>query len=156
MKPKDAIDAPPTLAGPGGRAWLVPPNGVYALASIVCCWIVEAQWAHSVWHSYCLSLVHLRQSAALPSPLIYLRGATHELVLFALDPEHPRALMLAGGEPHVLQPCNFAAQFVASCDAAAFERVEKAADAIVQGNLSPDTDHIREWINLFGSNMIKR
>jgi hypothetical protein len=155
----DTIDQPPTLHGQKGRGWnlngasLRGKNGPNALVDL---WLLESPDSHPIWHSYLLSLVHLRPIEDLPEPIIYLPGATHELVLYALDANFPRQDSLTSGGWHRLEPANFCAQFIASSDIEAIKRIASAARSVCAGTLSPDTDFRKQWIALFGDNMMRR
>lgn len=138
------------VIGEYGRAW---PVGPFTPAQVAV-WVVEAPWAHPVWHSYIFGFAHLRPMECDPAPRIWLPGATHELALYALDPEVPRQKQIDNGRYHMLVPVNFAAQFIADDDAAAAARIKAAVDRILAGELSPDTDFLAQWIALFGGNMV--
>ena len=154
---------PATKGGIGGRAWRYDLDAWCAKSGTprdqdctVAGWLIEAPWAHPLWHSYQLSLVHLRPMPGFPAPIIHLAGATHELVLFALNPDFPREPVLTlESDAHILTPVNYAGQFIASSDAEADSRVEGAVGLIMSGELSPDTDFQRQWEALFGNEMIK-
>ena len=92
---------------------------------------------------------------------IYLEGATHELVLFALDPRGNReklinSSILGKDTCQILHPANFGAQFISDNDATARGRIEDTVKLIVEGKLSPDTDFTSQWVALWGDNMLKR
>lgn len=152
----DEITAEPAMIGAAGRAWLLPkptkPSG-WAMVSV---WLVEAPHAHPLWHSYLITIVHLRPEPGELDASIYLPGATHEMSVLALHPDMPRKPLLHGGPADYLTPVNFAAQIIAADDAAATQRVEKAVRAICDGTLSPDTDYGHVWCQMFGDNMLKR
>lgn len=119
--------------------------------------VVEAKWANPTWHSYFVSLIHLRDIPGLRT-IFYFADATHEIVVEAIDPGKRRLPIILGESPGVvstLRPANFAAQIVEISDELAIERVEKAITMIVRGELSPDTDHRAAWCGLFGDNMQK-
>src|SRR5574343_286029 len=120
--------------------------------SSVASWVVRAPWANPLWHSYALHLFHLGPLPGFSPPLIYLKGATHEIALFALDPEWKLNLLEI---PRHLHPVNFGAKFVATDDAAAIARVERTVKMICDGSLSPDTDYLQSWIALYGPEMLK-
>lgn len=159
----DEMTTPPTLVGPVGRAWLfdieaqtirfkLPPH------SSIAQWLIEAPWAHPIWHSYVLSLIHLRPLGERgdASLIIYLKGATHELVLYALDPDLKRE-----GALHdcrlvsraCLLPKQYADQLIVPDDAAAAQRIRAAVQDIIDGRLSPDTDHQAAWVARFGGHI---
>lgn len=164
-KPLDHVSLPALHEGHVGRFWRgnlaalrkrLPtdrPDGTVAY------WIVEAPWAHPVWHSYNVLLVHLRD-IGLPTKF-YLDGATHELWLHALNPEQPRDPFVRGRASPMeatLSPKQFAAQFIEPNDQAAAARVTAALEEVCAGRLSPDSDHHHqlEWARRFGDNMMKR
>lgn len=159
---EDPITVAPTITGSFGKAWLVDvdaccerTNRIREECTIVAMWLIEAAWAHPLWHSYWLNLVHLR-----PRPLrdeetkFYLPGATHELCLFALNPDKPREDLLQTGMAYRLIPINFAAQIIEPSDATAAARAQTAVEMVCDGKLSPDTDFIQQWVRLFGDNML--
>ncbi|WP_155831237.1 hypothetical protein [Hyphomicrobium sp. 802] len=161
--PNDKISRVADLAGRYGKAWrvdfaaLCKKHGVAPEHdSGIAGWVVEAPWAHPLWHSYELVLIHLREIAGTSAPIIHLPDATHELWLNALDPDHPREPFIIGESPsYPLRPGNFAAQIIAENDEAARARVFAAVEQICAGTLSPDTDCLAQWIALFGDNMIR-
>lgn len=158
---KHPITAAPVVTGAYGRAWLCDVAEAVRRAGLgpddhgcLSHWIVEAPWAHPVWHSYALVLVHLRPLAAGRQTLLYLEGATHEIWLSALDPDVDRNDMLAAGVvAGWLRPMNFAAQFIEIADELARGRVQQTVQAICDGRLIPDTDARADWISLYGDNM---
>lgn len=167
---EDPINRAPDIVGnvPMARAWFADMDAVYAhhnysreWGSEVATWLVEAPWAHPFWHSYMIHLQHLRPITSGPlvgkekDIVFHLPGATHELWVKALDPDQPRQEQLDTGLWRPLSPSNFAAQIIASSDAAALERVENAVREICAGQLSPDTDYRSFWVARFGDNMIK-
>lgn len=107
-------------------------------------WWCHAPWAHPFWHSYLFSLVDLTTPTARP-PRIYLPGATHEVMVVALDPAFPNTAM----PPHTLSPPNHGYQFIADSNEAAERRIVELLDMIDDHRLSPDTDHRRVWDSLF-------
>lgn len=168
MEPAKVLDPvafPPAHTGLVGRYWrcnlaelrkLYPRDGDTSVA----CWIVEAPWAHPVWHSYVAVLIHLRRAPGVPDPLVYLQGATHEIWLYALAHDRPREAGIRGRESPLkfaMEPKQFAAQFIEPTDAAAVSRVEAALAEVCSGHLSPDSGHHHqlEWAVRFGANMIK-
>lgn len=114
-------------------------------------WLIEAPWAHPLWTQYYLALYDLtRVSKAAGPPVIHKRGATHEFMLYALDPEIP-----VPKDGHIdpkmlrlLSPPNYAYQFKAASDADAQARVQEIVDGIVAKHLSPDTDLRSLWNKL--------
>lgn len=129
-------------------------------------WMVEVPLAHPIWHTYLLSLIHLRPVPGLANPVLYKEGVTHELFLHAMNIDIDRELYLRDFKaqerngtkvPPLLMPVNFAAQFICENDRKAKEEIAFAVNEMLVGRLSPDTDYRREWVALFGdSNYTRR
>lgn len=130
---------PPEIRGLRGFAWdykLEPMNATLKA------WIISAPWAHPAWHSYEIAVYHLRPDPKFPETKLFDPRATHEVVVFALDPSHP---IVVGEAPHILTPANYAEQFHADSDAEAVAYVTKTVQDICDGNFSPDTDFAAAW-----------
>jgi len=152
-----AKDVPPDIQGSAGQAWLEDVDAIARACGnpnhgTVKSWIVSAPWAHPIWHSYIVCCLHLRPVAGLPLSKINLVGATHEVMVIALNPDHPPAI---NDFTPYLTPINFAGQFIAESDEAAALKVEQAVRDICDGTLSPDTDFARSWIHRFSDSNIK-
>jgi hypothetical protein len=161
---KDQITTPPAIEGKHGRAWrcdLAEGRRRKGFAAeddaTLIAWVIEAPWAHPAWHSYELILLHLRPMPDRRQTIFYLDEATHELWLYALNPDKDRNHLIATGiaTDEWLTPGNFAAQIIEVSDDLALARVRQAVALIVAGQLSPDTDYIGQWARLFGDNMMK-
>ena len=156
---EDVVTTPPTIDGDYGRAWLFDTERLRKIIAreypdtTVATWMVEAPWAHPLWHSYFFAVVHLRPVEGLDTRF-YIEGATHELWLYALDPAVPRQPMLDTGDLRYLHPANFAAQIIVADDTAAAAEIRHAVDLICAGRLSPDTDFKSAWISLFNDSMV--
>jgi hypothetical protein len=149
---------PATAVSTVGRCWQIAVGYVSRHEpQIIGEWIVETPFAHCFWHSYWFSVANLAAFVARGhAPLHrYVEDATHEFVVFALDPDTKRAPVLTGEMPKLLTPANFAAQFKAENDATAMSRVEGAIHLCLTGEISPDTDQSRQWQALFGDAMIR-
>lgn len=125
----------PDFTGAAGRAWRwngTPPGTVAA-------WLLHCPGSHPMWCNYLLSVIHLRPIEGQPAHK-QTPAATHEMVLFALDPEH---------EPNpsdartvrILTPQNLCRQIEHYTALAALRLTEEMAQAFVSGALNPDTDH---------------
>lgn len=156
---------PPDLIGDNGKAWLCHIKTGHIIKKIkseqdacICHWVVEAIWAHPAWHSYSVFCQHLRPMVGYDKPVkFHLEDATHELVVFALDPQKNRESLINTGlvEGRWLQPPNFAAQFIELNDDLARGRIRSTVQEIVDGRLSPDTDFRPDWVHRFGGNMTR-
>lgn len=149
----DIVGKEPDLQGLCGRAWLSAHRG----GAVVGLWIVEAPWAHPIWHSYAFSLVHLRPMEGMGPPILYRADATHEFLVYALNPEVGREACIRGeANPAIMEPCNFACQRAEASDMDACRTVLAAIDDVIEGKLSPDTDYLQTWAARFGAEMVKR
>lgn len=152
-------DVKPDLLGPFGHAWRADvgaiarrhPGGPPADLT-VSAWIVQAPYAHPMWHSYSIGAVSLREVPGMRKPVINLAGATHEVFVFALNPEQRRPL---NASPRYLTPLNFAGQWRAESDGAAARFIEETIQLVIDGHLSPDTDFRRDWIARFSASNMK-
>jgi hypothetical protein len=109
-------------------------------------WALSAPWAHPIWKYYYVTLIHLRPVKGLPNAVKHDVQATHEIMVYALDPAHP---VMQGVIPLALTPPNFCGQFEAESDAAAVEYVKLCLYEVCDGALSPDTDFRRDWVQRF-------
>lgn len=133
--------------GTMGQAWVFDvPRTTKAHEAAIMSWIIHAPHAHPLWSHYLMSLIHLRPIPGAEDALKYHPDATHEIIVFAVD---PASEIVNGVAPSLLQPANFMEQFRAPDDAAALEAVESVIKEIVNGDLSPDTDWRSEWTRRF-------
>lgn len=150
----------PTMRGKMGSAWLIDMEAVSRRRGIVNdpraavtlpCWIASAAYAHPMWSHYVVMCVALREVPGVPKAKVNLEAATHEIMVFALDPDRKPAI---DDFPRVLQPVNFVGQFVEADDLSAAMRVQQAVQDVIDGKLNPDTDYRRMWVERFsGSNL---
>lgn len=142
---------PPTYAGRTGRAWHVDlsklvharPDTEATIAS----WILNVQAAHPFWSWWFLATVHLRPIPGAKPAHVVLPGATHELLVMALDPAHepPNPAAFREDDVHGLRPIDVTQQYVVRNDADAVDLAELCARACCDGVLSPDQDFRRLW-----------
>lgn len=152
-------DVPADLTGNLGRAWKLDAAAIGCREAgqppaelTVAGWIIYAPYAHPVWHSYLLSAVSLRDCPGARPAKIYLPGATHEVLLYALNPEHRTSI---NDFPHPLIPTNFHGQWIAENDEAAARYIDETVRMVCEGQLNPDTDYTRYWIHRFSASNIK-
>jgi hypothetical protein len=161
---KDPVFTPPTLETKFGRAWSLNLETLRKACNItaeqdclLAIWFVEVPWAHMFWHSYAIVLAHLRPLEGVVPPTIYLADATHEIDIFALDPDKPRQSLMEGTVPFgtaCMQPANFGAQFIATDEDAA-KKVRGNVEQILAGQLSPDSDYANVWGEIYNFSMFK-
>lgn len=161
-EPKDPVLRQPDITGTVGRAWRIDlpasrrrlnaPDDDAAIGG----WIIEARWAHPIWHSYLIFLIHLREHPTLGMPKINMAGATHEFWLWASDPDHPRGPAIIGeADPRKLLPMNFGSQIRSTSDESAIRLMELAIKDVCDGRLSRDTDYFGLWIERFGDSLVR-
>lgn len=114
-----------------------------------CTWVINAPWAHPFWSQYLLMLYDLTSPTEKP-PVIHMEGATHEFLLFAVDPDHPLMPHRAPSEQTIrtLEPPNMGYQFRAADNDAARVRIGHLVEMVKARVLSPDTDFRSKWNNL--------
>ena len=156
----DEVLSIPDIAGPHGRAWKIDMERLKRTFApddaTLEAWIIEARWAHPVWHSYVLFLIHLEPIAGRPLPVITREGARHQFFLYALPPDDDRQMAIDGEAiPALLTPVNFSAYLTADSDEDARAQIEAAVTDIVEGRLNPDTDALETWANRFGREMLR-
>lgn len=116
-------------------------------------WIAYVPWAHPIWHSYWITGVALRDVDGMPPAKINLPGATHEIMVYALDPHKPIKL---DSHPRLLTPANFVGQFIAADDAAAEALLQQTVQDVLNTRLNPDTDARSQWVARFGDSCLRR
>jgi hypothetical protein len=124
-------------------------------AETVCGWLTTAPAYHPLWTQYSLCAVRLRDNIpGFPAPVRKFVGATHEINLVALNPEHGpyKPETIWQGPLHFLLPVNIAEQFEATDDEAE-QLTWFAAWGVVIGLLNPETadapDRIRmQWLGV--------
>lgn len=151
----------PTMRGKLGDAWLIDMEAVSRRRGIVNdphaavtlpCWIASAAYAHPLWSHYVVMCIALRDVAGVPKAKVNLEGATHEIMVFALDPDRKPAV---DDMPRTLQPANFVGQFIEADDLSAAARVQQAVQDVIDGSLNPDTDARRMWVDRFSASNLK-
>lgn len=111
-------------------------------------WVLNLPWAHPFWSQYLVTLADL--TTPLEKPATIARpGMTHEVIVWAIDPEKPVEKWADRQPGCLLQPANHAYQFKADDDKAAHERIAKMVSAMIGRRLSPDTDYTPAWDHIF-------
>lgn len=119
-------------------------------------WLVNSDVFHPAWNQWIVSCVTLAGECDGAAPVKIDANNTHEIVVFALDPEKPVTFDHDGPWPH-LRPIDHVIQIAAENDASARERVENAISMIEKGLLSPDSDFRSLWENVLkGKTFYKR
>jgi hypothetical protein len=144
-----------TPTGPAGTAHALPIPDIPTAAETLAQWLIDAPCWHPVWSQYLIVAVRLRDGIpGFPAPTRRFPGATHEVIVGALDPgegPHTAATLTRpdAGLP-ILTPVNVAEQ-VQATDAEVLLLVRDLVFGTVHGLLNPETgdapDLIREqWL----------
>ena len=115
-------------------------------------WIIHAPWAHPIWSQYTLSIYDLTTPiTGKPKCRLCLPNATHEFLVYALDPDHriQRDAPFTKQKIHRLHPPNYGYQLRFDSNEKALERLQGIVDRIVTKRLSPDTDYRSYWDKIF-------
>jgi hypothetical protein len=119
-----------------------------AQPAVLAGYLVHRPGAHPLWSCYWISVVHLRVEPELQTPKLQFDGASHELSIWSLNPDH-----MATPDPSVrvedlkwLEPPDLSFQFTGTDDEA--ERLVGDAVAVIcrYARVSPDSD-FRAWWN---------
>lgn len=132
----------PDLNGPAGRAWRIPNAREGAQVGG---WFLLAPGSHPFWPWKVLTGVHLRGEIDGQPAHIQFPGATHEVLLLALDPDHAPPDVDVNRFAHWLTPPDLVHQLILPNDDALVELLELCAHAVVEGILVPDSDYRRAW-----------
>lgn len=139
---------PPDLTGPAGRAWKVQiapdlPTGTTGVAL----WVLHLPGIVPFWSWYAISVVHLRDQPGTRPAVIQVEGATHEVLVMALDPEAGPPGEEGGWDldrpeqlPRHLSPLEVVRQIVGITDEGGQEIANQLASAAVTGLYVPDSD----------------
>lgn len=147
------------IEGPYGKAERLPDPAQFKRGQeTVVQWLIDSPVWHPLWRGYLLCVVRLRDDQpGFPPPVHKFVGTTHELMIAALNPDHPQTIdaltrrMRDGKAVHYLTPINIAEQFIATDD----EMIKLAwagAWGVVFGYCNPETgdapERIREdWLS---------
>jgi hypothetical protein len=112
-------------------------------------WLLTGHW-HPAWSQFLISVIHLRDVPGSPDAKLHFPGATHELLVCALNPGdppkvHDATTLETGGLKAVggwLDPVDVVHQFTAT-DEEMTELADLCAEACVNGQLTPSTDDNR-------------
>lgn len=146
------MTATPVHTGRMGRAEPIPVPDRPDAAETVTWWLITApRWSPLLvnFHQWVLGVVRLRDGIpGFPPPKRRFDGATHELFVATVNPEHPTTagqMVDPGYHMHPLEPMNVVEQFEATDDEMR-QVADLAARAVVDGHLCPEA-----WATLSGS-----
>lgn len=135
------------------KAWRIKSPSAPAWQNEGCAaaWLLHVPWAHPLWSFYVLQTIALRSIEAEDRPpVLQFPGASHEMLVSALNPDMPLADIddwNGPGTPPMayLEPFDQCVQFIVADDAQAELVSDLVVRAIVEGNLSPDSDFRGLW-----------
>lgn len=139
--------------GPRGTAVKIDIDPTLSGASTtVACWLLNGDW-HPVWGQFVITVVTLADLPDVEPAKLQFPGATHELLVVALNPgsppvKHKAAALAKGGFAGVggfLTPVDVVHQFTAT-DEEMVRLVELCVKACVDGAMTPSTDDARETL----------
>lgn len=146
----------PTYEGQAGRAYrcegvrdqVIAEGDPTAITGIVQ-WLLHVPGAHPFWSWWALNAIHLRDVPGMPPANKHYPGAEYELLVVALNPEHPAPDPRRVPEDGLkfLTPVDVCEQFhdVPGGDEKVRELIELFAKAVCDGALSPDQDFRPLW-----------
>lgn len=129
------------VEGPYGRA--ASFDATSAPATLVA-YLIDAPGFHPLWSQYVLSVVTLADVEGVPPATLKFPGATHELLVIALNPDagpqtvESLATGAAAGRIQYLTPVNIAEQYEATDDEMT-QLAWLACRGVVLGALNPET-----------------
>lgn len=160
---RDPVGLAPDIRGTHGRAWRIRLEAARRRLDVAAeddptlgAFLIEAPYAHHLWHSYLFLFQHLRAQGRAAPAVISRPGATHQFNLWASDPDWRRRPQIEGTAPwSYLMPMNFAGQFIAADDEAAVAEMDALVLDICAARINPDTDYLRDWVARYGDWMLK-
>jgi hypothetical protein len=142
MSDATRCQAPARLVGAHGRAWrtrLPTPGAALAV------WIVEADWARD-GRAFLMAVCHLRPLDGVPDAAPRDPGATHEAVIYEIDPAWPIEL---DATPVLRAPGLLSSHFRATSDRAAIMTLGKAVRDVIHQRVGPGPEFAAHWLVRF-------
>jgi hypothetical protein len=148
------VSRTPDVVGTVARAWRIPlaavgQRGRPDADGTVDGWLLFQPGAHILWTYWAITTVHLREIPGVKPAHLKFNGATHEVMVMALNPEQPLPDLEAVGRGDAsfsfLTPIDICEQFIVNDDAQAAQLCELMVHACVDGYASPDQDWRRWW-----------
>lgn len=137
---------PPDLTGPAGTAWKVQvsPNPMRGTTDVAR-FVLHLPRVTPFWAWYVITVVHLRPMDGAPPAIVLVEGATHEVLVLAIDPNAGAPgdgwdLDDTTKAPRWLSPLECVRQVTGLVDEGAVELAASLAHAAVDGLYVPDSD----------------
>lgn len=119
-----------------------------ATAACINRWVLHLPGYSVFWNCYCLAGCHLREVEGTPLAIKHFPEATHEIVLFALDPDHDQETLRSGGIA-ALKPTNYCKQVSLRGDEQLDVVLRELCKEFVAGRLIPEPVGINGARELF-------
>ena len=139
------------IVGAAGRATectiTMEPADSPDLGGTVACWFLDCPNQSPAWRHYLLSVIHLRHIDGVRPAVITRAGATHEIILTALDPAEDPVPDNLDSWRH-LRPLNFVGQLTLPSDDEARIAADVLAKAVIHGLLwaePPLSGQVEPW-----------
>lgn len=129
------------MTGEYGTAVQIPRENWPDKTAQLSAWVITAPCWHIFWSQYMIAVVSLAEFPGIDPPVIDFPGATHELMVIALNPDHGPydARNVTPENPVVyMLPHNICEQFTTT-DKRAIELCELFAGAVIDGRMCPET-----------------
>jgi hypothetical protein len=105
------------IVGPCATATLLPILDAPEWSATTCHWLIASAQFHVWWRQWLVACVDLAPNNVHHPAALHFPGATHEVIIVAVNPDHPVTpadTTAAGFQLQFLTPINLAAQFEAS------------------------------------------
>lgn len=140
----------PDFIGPRGRAWAGPSRDDQKQPGWSAClgfWLMDIVGAHPFWSWWYVTVIHLRPIPGARDAALRVPGATHEVVIAALNPElgEPPLAFVPFHGYGAMTPFDLMHQVAGLEDADAQRIGGLVVRACVDGLISPDQDHRARW-----------
>lgn len=129
------------MTGEYGTAVRIPRENWPEKMAQLSTWIITAPCWHIFWSQYLITVVSLATFPDIDPPHLQFPGATHELIVLTLNPDHgPYDARACTPENPVtfMPPHNVCEQFVTT-DERAIEVCDLLARAVIDGLMCPET-----------------
>ena len=144
----------PDKQGKAGQAWIidVKKRGGPAVDADVRTYMVKGKSFHKFWDTWIVSMIHLRDIPGMPPATLTKPNHTHEFLIMALDPGKDTKNFFNYDpddfKANYLEPIDCCVQFECPTDVEALDLCDVAVQAIVNGQMSPDSDYASVWARM--------
>ncbi len=119
--------------GPAGSAFRVEWKATQEPQVILARWGLTLPGQHAFWNRYYLSVISLREIDGMPSPIKSKPEYTHEMTVFAVNPELSEAEFIRGTFS-ILESVNHVVQFTSESDDKAISAARSMVSRLTRGD----------------------